>query len=150
MLAAGAHISLLPLFSPFLLDFYGHASYFAALMDPLSLQCLQPMHCKGSKGNKVCVVLTHQLRSRDKGYLHWGKVVAVEGSECTIKWHADKKPSSQLRGLVIDHGVPQVITSPLVIAQVTSVSYVHVETFPVDVQGFKALQCSWLGLHLCS
>ena len=28
-----------------------------------------------------------------KGYLHWGKVLAVEGSECTIKWQTDKKPS---------------------------------------------------------
>ena len=29
-----------------------------------------------------------------KGYLHWGKVLAVEGSGCTIKWQTDKKPSS--------------------------------------------------------
>ena len=29
-----------------------------------------------------------------KGYLHWGKVLAVEGSECTIKWQIAKKPSS--------------------------------------------------------
>ena len=29
-----------------------------------------------------------------KGYLHWGKVLVVEGSECTIKWQTDKKPSS--------------------------------------------------------
>ena len=29
-----------------------------------------------------------------KGYLHWGKVLAVDGSECTIKWQTDKKPSS--------------------------------------------------------
>ena len=29
-----------------------------------------------------------------KGYLHWGKVLAVEGSECTIKWQTEKKPSS--------------------------------------------------------
>ena len=27
-------------------------------------------------------------------YLHWGKVVAVEGPQCTIKWPTDKKPSS--------------------------------------------------------
>ena len=26
--------------------------------------------------------------------LHWGKVLAVEGSECMIKWQTDKKPSS--------------------------------------------------------
>ena len=29
-----------------------------------------------------------------KGYLHWGKVLAVEGFECTIKWQTEKKPSS--------------------------------------------------------
>ena len=29
-----------------------------------------------------------------KGYLHWSKVLAVEGSECTIKWQTKKKPSS--------------------------------------------------------
>ena len=29
-----------------------------------------------------------------KGYLHWGKVLVVEGSECTIKWQTEKKPSS--------------------------------------------------------
>ena len=29
-----------------------------------------------------------------KGYLYWGKVLAVEGSECTIKWQTEKKPSS--------------------------------------------------------
>ena len=29
-----------------------------------------------------------------KGYMHWGKVLAVEGSECTIKWQTDKKPIS--------------------------------------------------------
>ena len=29
-----------------------------------------------------------------KGYLHWGKVLTVEGSECTIKWQTYKKPSS--------------------------------------------------------
>ena len=52
------------------------------------------MHCKASKGDKVCAVFTHHLRSGDKGYLHWGKVLAVEGSECTIKWQTDKKPSS--------------------------------------------------------
>ena len=28
------------------------------------------------------------------GYWHWGKVLAVEGSECMIKWQTDKKPSS--------------------------------------------------------
>ena len=26
--------------------------------------------------------------------MHWGKVLAVEGSECSIKWQTDKKPSS--------------------------------------------------------
>ena len=45
-------------------------------------------------GDKVCALFTHHLRTGDKGYLHWGKVLAVEGSECTIKWHTDKKPSS--------------------------------------------------------
>jgi hypothetical protein len=39
-------------------------------------------------------VFTHHLRTGDKGFLHWGKVLAVEGSECTIKWQTDKKPSS--------------------------------------------------------
>ena len=29
-----------------------------------------------------------------KSYLHWDKVLAVEGSECTIKWQTEKKPSS--------------------------------------------------------
>ena len=29
-----------------------------------------------------------------KGYLHWSKVLAVEGSECPIKWQTEKKPSS--------------------------------------------------------
>ena len=39
-------------------------------------------------------MFTHHLRTGDKGYLHWGKVLAVEGSECTVKWQTDKKPSS--------------------------------------------------------
>ena len=26
--------------------------------------------------------------------LHWDKLLAVEGSECTVKWQTDKKPSS--------------------------------------------------------
>ena len=52
------------------------------------------LHRKASKGDKVCAVFTHHLRTGDKGYLHWGKVLAVEGSECTIKWQTDKKPSS--------------------------------------------------------
>jgi hypothetical protein len=34
------------------------------------------------------------MRSGDKGYLHWGKVLTVEGSGCTIKWQTHKKPSS--------------------------------------------------------
>ena len=29
-----------------------------------------------------------------KGYLHWGKVLAEECSECTIKWQMNKKTSS--------------------------------------------------------
>ena len=29
-----------------------------------------------------------------KGYLHWGRVLAVQGSECTFKWQTEKKPSS--------------------------------------------------------
>ena len=52
------------------------------------------MHCKASKGNKVSAVFTHHLQSGDKGYLHWSKVLAVEGFECAIKWQTDKKPSS--------------------------------------------------------
>ena len=52
------------------------------------------LHRKASKGNKVCAVFTHHLRTRDKGYVHWGKVLAVEGYECTIKRQTDKKPSS--------------------------------------------------------
>ena len=52
------------------------------------------LHHKASKGDKVCAVFTHHLRTGDKGYLHWGKVLAVEGSECTIKWQTDKKASS--------------------------------------------------------
>jgi hypothetical protein len=52
------------------------------------------LHRKASKGDKVCAVFTHHLRTGDKGYLHWGKVLAVEGSECTIKWQTDKKPNS--------------------------------------------------------
>ena len=52
------------------------------------------LHRKASKGDKVCAVFTHHLRSGDKGYLHWGKVLAVEGCECTINWQTDKKPSS--------------------------------------------------------
>ena len=52
------------------------------------------LHHKASKGDKVCAVFTHHLRTGDKGYLHWSKVLAVEGSECTIKWQTDKKASS--------------------------------------------------------
>ena len=52
------------------------------------------MHCKASKGDKVCAVFTHHLRSGDKGYLHRGQVLVPEGSKCTIKWQTDKKPSS--------------------------------------------------------
>ena len=32
------------------------------------------------------------LRSRFQGYLHLGKVLTVEGPQCTIKWQTDKKP----------------------------------------------------------
>ena len=59
----------------------------------------------------MCAVFTHHLRSGDKGHLHWGKVLVVEGSGCTIKWQTDKKPSShsiadvfrprQLHGLLL-------------------------------------------------
>ena len=51
-------------------------------------------HSKASKGDKVCALFTHCLRSGDKGYLHWGMVLAVKGCECTIKWQTDKKPRS--------------------------------------------------------
>ena len=43
------------------------------------------------KGNKVCALFTHHLHSGDKDYLHWGRVLVVKGSECTIKWQIDKK-----------------------------------------------------------
>ena len=43
------------------------------------------LHCKASQGDKVCAMFMHHLNSEDKAYLHWGKVLAVEGSECTIK-----------------------------------------------------------------
>ena len=42
-------------------------------------------------GSKVCAVYKHQLPSGDKGYLHWGRVVAVRGSERTVKWQTDKQ-----------------------------------------------------------
>ena len=42
----------------------------------------------------MCAVFAHHLRSGDKGYLHWGGLLAVKGSECTIKWQTDKKPGS--------------------------------------------------------
>ena len=50
-------------------------------------KCLTPtsLHCTASEGNKVFAVFTHHLRSRDKGYFHWGKVLVVKGCECTIK-----------------------------------------------------------------
>ena len=38
--------------------------------------------------------LARAQRHNFKGCLHWGKVLAVEGSECTIKWQTDKEPSS--------------------------------------------------------
>ena len=43
MLVAGTNFSLLPPCLPFLLAFHTSASQFAALIAPLSLQCLQPM-----------------------------------------------------------------------------------------------------------
>ena len=39
----------------------------------------------------MCALFPHHLCTRDKGYLHWGEVLAVEGSECTVKWQTDKK-----------------------------------------------------------
>ena len=33
-------------------------------------------------------------RAQGHNFKGWGKVFAVEGSECTIKWHTEKKPSS--------------------------------------------------------
>ena len=43
MPVAGTNVSHLPPWPPFLLAFHTHASQFAALIAPLSLQCLQPM-----------------------------------------------------------------------------------------------------------
>ena len=42
------------------------------------------LHRKASKGDKLCAVFTHHLHIKDRGYLHWGKVLVVEGSECTM------------------------------------------------------------------
>ena len=39
-------------------------------------QVAKDLHHKASKGDKVCAVFTHHLRTGDKGYLHWGKVFA--------------------------------------------------------------------------
>ena len=55
---------------------------------------LKDLHRRASKGDKVCAVFTYHLQSGDKGYVHWGKVLTVEGSECTTKWQTDKNPSS--------------------------------------------------------
>ena len=44
-----------------------------------------------------------------KGYLHWGKVLAVECSDCTIKWRTDKKACSNSILVVIltsFHNIP--------------------------------------------
>ena len=65
-------------------------------LDSLSVKSVpKDLHRKASKGDKVCAVFTDHLRTRDKGRLHWGKVLTVEGSECTSKWQTDKKPNFQ-------------------------------------------------------
>ena len=51
----------------------------------------------------MCAVFTHHLRIGDKGYLYWGKVLAVEGSKCKIKWRTDKKPGSHS---IAFHSIP--------------------------------------------
>ena len=33
-------------------------------------------------------------RAKGHGFKGWGKVSAVQGSECTIKWHTENKPHS--------------------------------------------------------
>ena len=38
--------------------------------------------------------LTTLARAEGHNFKGWGKVLAVEGSECTIKWQTEKKPSS--------------------------------------------------------
>ena len=43
------------------------------------------LHRKALKGDKVCAVFTHHLRTGDKGYLHWGKV---------SRWRAQSAQSS--------------------------------------------------------
>ena len=56
MLVAGTNVSLLPPCPPFLLAFHTHASQFAALIAPLSLQCLQPMPNKCVCGANATVL----------------------------------------------------------------------------------------------
>ena len=45
--------------------------------------------------------LATACRDDFKGYLHWGKVLAIEVSECTIKWQIKKEPSSILLQMCI-------------------------------------------------
>ena len=44
-----------------------------------------------------------------KGHLHWSKVLALEGSECTMKWQTNKKPrSDSITGVFLTafHSIP--------------------------------------------
>ena len=42
----------------------------------------------------MAATLTRAQGHNFNGYLHWDKVLAVEGSECMIKWQTEKKASS--------------------------------------------------------
>ena len=48
-----------------------------------------------SKDNKVYIVFKQHLRSQDRGYWHFGTLLVVEGSKCTIKSHTGKAPNSR-------------------------------------------------------
>ena len=59
-------------------------------------QCVpRERHSYTSKAYNVCAVFTHHSRSSDKGCLQWGRVLAVNAPECTVKWQIDKQPSSR-------------------------------------------------------
>ena len=40
----------------------------------------------------MCDVFTHHLCSWDKGSLHWGKVLVVKGSKCTVSGRLISNP----------------------------------------------------------
>ena len=58
---------------------------------------MQRVHRKGSEVLSECYKVGYSAtlaRAQGHNFKGGDKVLVVEGSECTIKWHTEKKPSS--------------------------------------------------------